>query len=192
MNCYSANSILLSKYRLDLQKLVGYAVSDSLLSRVASLAQRLYELQNYHPGNETVSLQEMSNGTTDEVEFGSDLVFRPPARFLIDVSLEDSDFLVEQDDAPSSSHESQYDHGSSNFRESVSGVNFDLSWLRDACDKIVRGNTSQLPRDELAMAICRVLDSEKPGDEVTISHSHFIISAAYFSHTFWRISFVSI
>ncbi|XP_075100776.1 DExH-box ATP-dependent RNA helicase DExH14 [Nicotiana tabacum] len=156
----------IAEKKLDLQKLVGYAVSDSLLSRVASLAQRLYELQNYHPGNETVSLQEMSNGTTDEVEFGSDLVFRPPARFLIDVSLEYSDLLVEQDNAPSSSHESQYDHGSSNFRESVSGVNFDLSWLRDACDKIVRGSTSQLPRDELAMAICRVLDSEKPGDEI--------------------------
>lgn len=159
-----------------MQKLVGYAVSDSLLSRIASLAQRLYELQNYHPGIETAPLPEMSNGTTDEVEFGSDLVFRPPARFLIDVSLEDSDFSVEQDSAASSSHESQYDHGAfSNYRESVSGGKFDLSWVRDACDKIVGGSTSQLPRDELAMAICRVLDSEKPGDEVTICHSHFIV-----------------
>lgn len=159
-----------------MQKLVGYGVSDSLLSRVASLAQRLYELQNNHPGIETASLPEVSNGTTDEAEFGSDLVFRTPARFLIDVSLEDSDFLVEQESAPSSSDETQYDHGSfSNVRESVSGGKFDLSWLRDACDKIVRGSTSQLPRDELAMAICRVLDSEKPGDEVTICPFHFIV-----------------
>ncbi|PHT46284.1 Activating signal cointegrator 1 complex subunit 3 [Capsicum baccatum] len=158
---------LIAEKKLDLQKLVAYAVSDSLLSRIASLAQRLYELQNNHPGIETASLPEMSNGTTDEVEFGSDLVFRPPARFLIDVSLEDSDFSVEQDSAPSSSHESQYDHGAfSNYRESVSGGKFDLSWVRDACDKIVGGSTSQLPRDELAMAICRVLDSEKPGDEI--------------------------
>ncbi|XP_055829264.1 DExH-box ATP-dependent RNA helicase DExH14 [Solanum dulcamara] len=157
----------IAEKKLDLQKLVGYGVLDSLLSRVASLAQRLYELQNNHPGIETASLPEVSNGTTDEAEFGSDLVFRTPSRFLIDVSLEDSDFLVEQESAPSSSHETQYDHGSfSNFRESVSGGKFDLSWLRDACDKIVRGSTSQLPRDELAMAICRVLDSEKPGDEI--------------------------
>ncbi|XP_060169501.1 DExH-box ATP-dependent RNA helicase DExH14 isoform X3 [Lycium barbarum] len=158
---------IIAEKKLDLQKLVGYTVSDSLLSRVASLAQRLHELQNNHPGIETTSLPETSNGTTDEVEFGSDLVFRPPARFLIDVSLEDSDFFVEQDSAPSSSHETQYDHGPiTNFKESVSGGKFDLIWLRDACDNIVRGNTSQLPRDELAMAICRVLDSEKPGDEI--------------------------
>lgn len=132
----------------------------------------MYELQNNDHGIEAVSLQEVSNGTTDAVEFGLDLVFRPPTRFLIDVPLEDSDFLVEQDNAPST----QYDHGSfSNFRESVSGGKFDLNWLRDACDKIVRGSTSQLPRDELAMAICRVLDSEKPGDEVTICPCHFIL-----------------
>ncbi|GLT55585.1 hypothetical protein SLA2020_286950, partial [Shorea laevis] len=30
----------------------------------------------------------------------------------------------------------------------------------------VRGSTSQLSRDELAMAICRVLDSDKPGEEI--------------------------
>ncbi|MCD7464619.1 activating signal cointegrator 1 complex subunit [Datura stramonium] len=157
----------IAEKKLDLQKLVGYPVSDSSLSRVASLAQGLYELQNNHPGIETASLTEMCNGATDEVEFGSDLVFRPPARFLIDVSLEDSDFFVETDSVPSSSHETQNDHGFfSNYRESVSGGKFDLSWLGDACDKIVRGSTSQLPRDELAMAICRVLDSDKPGDEI--------------------------
>ncbi|CAN4100374.1 unnamed protein product [Withania somnifera] len=164
VECEEHRSI--SEKKLDLQKLVGYVVSDSLLSRVASLAQRVYELQNNHAGTETASLPEMSNGTTDEVEFGSDLVFRPPARFVIDVPLEDSDFSVEQS-APSSSHEAQYDHGSySNYTESVSGEKFDLSWVRVSCDKIVRGSTSQLPRDELAMAICRVLDSEKPGDEI--------------------------
>ncbi|KAL2639649.1 hypothetical protein AAZV13_06G182700 [Glycine max] len=43
---------------------------------------------------------------------------------------------------------------------------FNLTWLRDACDKIVKNCNSQLSQDELAMAICRVLYSEKPGEEI--------------------------
>ncbi|KAK1375929.1 DEAD domain-containing protein [Heracleum sosnowskyi] len=99
------------------------------------------------------------NGTgNDDMEFGADLVFRPPARFLVDVYLEDED-LIEESTTHSNDNNTNY------HPESVGG-NFDLNWLRDACDVIVKGSSSQLPRDELAMAICRVLDSEKPGDEI--------------------------
>ena len=41
-----------------------------------------------------------------------------------------------------------------------------LRWLNEACDLIVKGGGSQLSRNELAMALCRVLLSNKAGDEV--------------------------
>ncbi|RRT57594.1 hypothetical protein BHE74_00036487 [Ensete ventricosum] len=40
-----------------------------------------------------------------------------------------------------------------------------LRWLKDACDLIVKNGASQLSGDELAMALCRVLLSDKAGDE---------------------------
>ncbi|GKC89958.1 hypothetical protein Tco_1150607 [Tanacetum coccineum] len=43
---------------------------------------------------------------------------------------------------------------------------FDLEWLGNECSRIVNSSASQLPQDELAMAICRVLDSDKAGDEI--------------------------
>lgn len=155
------------KCRVELQRLLGHVVSDASLRKVSSLAQRLLSLQ---PKDiEAVLLPESKiNGSGDDLEFGADLVFRPPARFLVDVSLEDGDLLEEESIAHSSSlHEGWYEHDDcTNHHPAGGGGNFDLGWLRDACDKIVKGSSSQFPRDELAMAICRVLDSEKPGDEV--------------------------
>lgn len=130
--------------------------------------KRLSGLQKKDDG--TVYIPEGPEGkdeSGDDLEFGADLVFRAPARFLVDVVLEDSDLLVEET-VGTPHHGLWYAHGDSpNYNLSVSGGNFDLEWLREACDKIVHESISQLPRDELAMAICRVLDSEKSGDEVS-------------------------
>ncbi|CAM8905302.1 unnamed protein product [Rhodiola kirilowii] len=52
------------------------------------------------------------------------------------------------------------------FNTIVDKASVDLNWLHDACGSIIKKSTSQLPCDELAMAICRVLDSHKPGDEI--------------------------
>ncbi|OAY65889.1 hypothetical protein ACMD2_26336, partial [Ananas comosus] len=41
-----------------------------------------------------------------------------------------------------------------------------LRWLKDACDMIVKGGGSLLSGDELAMALSRVLLSNKAGDEI--------------------------
>ncbi|XP_074372527.1 DExH-box ATP-dependent RNA helicase DExH14 isoform X1 [Apium graveolens] len=153
------------KYRVELDKLLGRVVSDASLRNVSLLAQKLLSLQPNH--QEAASYPESQiNGTGDDMEFGADLVFRPPARFLVDVSLEDED-LIEVSTAHSSIPHGWYgnDNNTNYHPESVKG-NFDLNWLRDACDVIVKGSSSQLPRDELAMAICRVLDSEKAGDEI--------------------------
>ncbi|XP_071903958.1 DExH-box ATP-dependent RNA helicase DExH14-like isoform X3 [Coffea arabica] len=155
---------IIAEKKLDLQKLFGYEVPLSKLQRVLSLVKRLFELQKKDDG--TVYIPEGQDKSADDMEFGADLVFRAPTRFLVDVVLEDSDLFIEEaTEIPN--HGAWYELGdSATYIPSASGGNVDLEWLRDACDKIVSESISQLPRDELAMAICRVLDSEKPGDEI--------------------------
>lgn len=157
-----------------MQKLLGHVVSDTDLWRVASLAQNLFGLMSCDHDPLLVSERNV-NGNADDVEFGADLVFQAPTRFLMDVSLEDGELLGEDSPPPSSScHEVWYEHSDSlHYPSATDGANFNLSRLRDACDQIVRGSASQLSRDELAMTICRVLDSDKPGEEVYIA-SYFI------------------
>ncbi|XP_062168571.1 DExH-box ATP-dependent RNA helicase DExH14 [Alnus glutinosa] len=157
----------IAEKKLELQKLLGHVVSDANLQRVASLAQKLFGLTPSDHGPPLVS-EGLVNGSGNDLEFGADLVFQSPARFLVNVSLEDGELLGEESTAPSSSsHEGWYEPNETrHYPSTADGGNFNLSWLRDACDRIVRGSTSQLSRDELAMAICRVLDSDKPGEEI--------------------------
>ncbi|KAL2493038.1 U5 small nuclear ribonucleoprotein helicase [Abeliophyllum distichum] len=158
-----ADNTRIFEKKLELEKLFGDAVSDANLLKVASLAKGLSVLQNIEHG--TVSSSESQNGNNEDLEFGSDLVFQPPARFLVDLSLEDAEFPIEETNTSSCNQEWSEYGDSANFRPDNKGI-FDLEWLRDACDKIFKESTSPLPPDELAMAICRVLDSEKPGDEI--------------------------
>lgn len=152
-------------FRLQLQKIVGHDIPDAKLQKVENLVKRLSGLQNN--GHGIGYVPERQDGSADDLEFGADLVFRPPGRFLVDVPLDDSQFVLEEVSV-SPHHGGLYEHiDPSNYDSLVNGGNFDLAWLRNACDKIVNGSISQLPQDELAMAICRVLDSEKPGDEVS-------------------------
>lgn len=156
-----------------MQKLIGHTVPEAHTLKVASLVQRLSSLQNNEHGN--TCLTELVSEGSEDLEFGSDLVFQPPARFLVDVSLEDADILVEEP-TTSSNHAAWSDYGvSANFHPYSAEGNFDLEWLRGACDKIVTGSASQLPRDELAMAICRILDSDKPGDVVYMLYFSFLL-----------------
>lgn len=150
-----------------LQKLIGHAVSDARLQKVAALSQRLYGLQPRNSGA-AIIVESHVIGSGDDLEFGADLAFQAPARFLVDTSLEDGEMLGEESAAPLSMfHDGWYDHGDPGQNHSTTdGGNFDLSWLRDACDQIVGESTSQLSQDDLPMAICRVLDSDKPGEEI--------------------------
>lgn len=153
--------------KLELQKLLGYAVSDANLWKIASLAQRLFSLQP--SDSRTAVLPERQvDGSNVDLEFGADLIFQAPARFLVDVSLEDVELVGEESTTPSSFlRDGWYDHVDSTPHQSAGdGGSLDLRWLRNACDAIVKESDSQLSGDELAMAICRVLESDKPGDEV--------------------------
>ncbi|OMO53157.1 hypothetical protein CCACVL1_28841, partial [Corchorus capsularis] len=155
----------LNEKKVELQKIIGHGVSYANVRKVASLVQKLSQSQPRDSGDTLVSEKHV-NGSDDISEFGADLVFKAPARFLVDVSLEDVDLLGEASTASSSSFvEGWYDKNDPHPNHADSG-NFNLSWLRDACERIVRGSTSQLSRDDLAMAISRVLDSDKPGEEI--------------------------
>lgn len=129
----------------------------------------MQSLSSLQPDNhKAMSLAESQvNGIDDDQEFGANLVFHQPSRFLIDSSFENVEMWGEGTNVPSISlYGEWYDNRESTNHHSA-GRLFDLEWLRDECKRIVYGSTSQLPQDELAMAICRVLDSDKAGDEVT-------------------------
>nr|KAJ0203753.1 hypothetical protein LSAT_V11C500237010 [Lactuca sativa] len=146
----------------ELQKLLGYSVSDTKLQKVVNAVQSLSKLQ---PDNHKLAENQV-NASDDCQEFGANLVFHHPARFLVDESIEDVEMWGEDSNVTSTSlHGDWYDNNEVTNHHPVGGV-FDLGWLRDECNKIVKSSTSQLPQDELAMAICRVLDSDKAGDEV--------------------------
>lgn len=153
-------------HRFEIQKLIGHTVADAKLRQVASLAQRLLNLQPSN--NNSATSCERSLDADENLEFGADLVFQAPSRFLVDVSLDDGDMMDFESTVPVEFHKEQYGHTGPTDHPVVHGEKFNLTWLRDACDKIVRNCNSQLSRDELAMAICRVLYSEKPGEEVLL------------------------
>ncbi|KAF9667636.1 hypothetical protein SADUNF_Sadunf15G0044400 [Salix dunnii] len=150
-----------------LKQLIGHAVSDAKLEKVAALSQRLCDLQPRISGAALI-VESQCRWSGVDLEFGADLSFQAPARFLVDTSLGDGEMLGEESASPSSMfRDGCHDHGDRRHNHfTIDGENFDLSWLRDACDQIIRESTSQLSKDDLAMAICHVLNSGKPSEEI--------------------------
>ncbi|KAF4360857.1 hypothetical protein G4B88_000712 [Cannabis sativa] len=177
----------IAEKKAELQKLIGRAVSDSNLRKSASLAYKLFALQPIDH-KKAITLEGSTNESSDNIEFGADLVFQAPARFLVDKSFED--VLAEESSASSSlRHEGWYGRPEFIPEYSVSDEGrFNLTWLRDACDQIIEKSLSQLSRDELAVAICQVLYSDKPGEEIAgdlldlVGDSEFEIVQDLISH----------
>ncbi|KAL5705274.1 DNA helicase [Ranunculus cassubicifolius] len=94
------------------------------------------------------------NFDEDEIEFGNEFVFYAPSRFITDLLPPIDHDVVEEDDEvlPETT--------------SVGRGSMDLRGLREECGRIVEQSGSKVSAEELAMAICRVLDSEKPGEEI--------------------------
>jgi activating signal cointegrator complex subunit 3 len=144
---------------------VGYSVQDSVSKKLAQLAQKLRSLQRV---NIQESVQEDAKGADgdDAAEFGAGFDFKAPSRFVIDVALDDDlplgsgglgSYELEQRDACGTS---------TSFSSNAVGGSVNLRWLKDQCDLIATSGGSMLSGDELAMALCRVLRSNKAGDEV--------------------------
>ncbi|XP_020701426.1 DExH-box ATP-dependent RNA helicase DExH14 isoform X3 [Dendrobium catenatum] len=148
----------------ELQKLVGYSVQDSSLQKVAESAHRLYMLQGDDP-----EIASTWTGIADRhceaIEFGSNIAFKVPARFLVDAPLENGATSVVDSFVSVIPHEGQHlmngQYALNAEREVVS-----LRWLKDACEGIVKQGSSPLSGDDLALALCRLLLSNKAGDEI--------------------------
>ncbi|KAK1273205.1 hypothetical protein QJS04_geneDACA008017 [Acorus gramineus] len=152
----------ISEKKCDLQRLLGYSFSDSNLKKAASLAQRLFSLQsNSHEASITQSEQVERWGDT-ACEFGNDLPFQDPARFLVDISLENG-FLDETPVPSISLYDEHRNHFESTDRDKQL---INLRWLKNSCDMIVKRGGSQLSGDELALALCQVLESNKTAGDL--------------------------
>ena len=128
--------------RYELQKLLGHAVSQAKVQKVVNAAQTLSNLQ---PDNHKsmYSAETQVNGD-DAQEFGANLVFHQPARFLVDASFEDGDLWGESTNVTSTSlHGESYDCNERTNHHPVSGT-FDLEWLGNECSRIVNSSASQL------------------------------------------------
>lgn len=143
---------------------MGYTVQDSILKKLAQLAQKLGSLQRAST-HEFVHRAAEDVDENERTEFGADFDFKAPARFVIDVSL---DVPLESAELCSGTFEKgQYDAWSTPTTLNSTAVrgSVSLRWLKHQCDLITRSGGS-LSGDELAMTLCRVLLSNKAGDEV--------------------------
>lgn len=175
MLTFTSNALIKPSWcRAELEKIVGHAISLAHVQKVASQVQRLYLSQPVDHGVPTISDQ--VNGVDSDVEFGADITFHTPSRFLIDVPLEDVDLVWEEASASQSSasfHYGRYEDGDLKYNQMADGRSYNLSWLRVLCDVLVSDGSSALSQDELAMTICRVLDSDKPGEQVLDFSNYF-------------------
>lgn len=147
--------------RGELQKLVGYSTQDSNLHKVAELAHSLYILQR---DNHEAASPGITDGYGDVPEFGCDIAFTVPVRFF-------EEQLANNGTSVSESLMSVIPHGRPGLMHTHHTLNAErdatsLRWLKDSCDDIVKQGGSPLSGDELAMALCRVLLSNKAGDEI--------------------------
>uniref|UniRef100_A0A453INT9 RNA helicase n=1 Tax=Aegilops tauschii subsp. strangulata TaxID=200361 RepID=A0A453INT9_AEGTS len=149
--------------RNELERLVGYTVQDSVLKKLAQLAQKLCSLQR---GSIQEFVQEDTKAVDgdDTSEFGASFDFKAPSRFIIDVTLDDD--LPLGSGVLSSFQEEQHDASTTSCNSTAFAGPVNLRWLKDQCDLITRSGGSMLSGDELAMALCRVLRSNKAGDEI--------------------------
>ncbi|PIA63068.1 hypothetical protein AQUCO_00200832v1 [Aquilegia coerulea] len=152
----------------ELQKRLGYTVYDVNIEKAASLAQRLFTMQ---PNDQEASVfpeSEVDGSGHYMTEFGSEFIFHEPTRFAVDLPIDDGLFPQDETSVTSTSnHDSWYENYDPPLNQSSVGRgSMDLRWLREVCGQIVQKGGSQLSGDELAMALCQVLDSDKAGDEI--------------------------
>ncbi|PIA58140.1 hypothetical protein AQUCO_00500228v1 [Aquilegia coerulea] len=149
----------------ELHKHLGYSVHDVNIQKAASLAQRLFTMQLNDQEASVFPENEVDGSGHNMTEFGSEFIFHEPTRFEVDVPNEDGFFL--EDETSTSNHNGWYENYDPTLNQSSVGRgSMSLRWLRDVCGQIVQKGGSQLSGDELAMALCQLLHSDKFGDEI--------------------------
>lgn len=154
---------VIAEKKRELQKRLGYSISDAHIQKASDLAKKLFALQ---PSDHDSSVVLDGNGGISE--FGSEFVFNSPTRFVVDVPMDEGLLLEDEPHGISDSlHEGWYERPEPMvYQSGVGKGSVDLRWLRAQTSQIVQSGSSQLSGDELAMALCQVLDSDKPGDEI--------------------------
>ncbi|PKA61162.1 DEAD-box ATP-dependent RNA helicase ISE2, chloroplastic [Apostasia shenzhenica] len=150
-----------SEKREELQELLGYSTPVSCLENVAALAYRLYMLQCDCNGNASICI--VVSDSEDCLEFGSNIAFEVPSRFLVPAHLEKDGTLLCDNFTSKIFHE---EHLKNTHHLGAEKEVVNLRWLSDACEGIIKGGSSQMSGDDLAMALCQVLSSNKAGDEI--------------------------
>ncbi|TVU16272.1 hypothetical protein EJB05_39825, partial [Eragrostis curvula] len=125
----------------ELESLVGCTIQDSVLNKIANSTQKLGSPQRAS----THEVVQRRAEDADRSEFGAHFDFKSPAPFLID---DDLPFEIAGLSEP-------FEKGQMN-----------LKWLKDQCVLITKGGGSMLSGDELEMALCQVLISDKSNNEI--------------------------
>ncbi|GAB2270112.1 activating signal cointegrator 1 complex subunit [Dionaea muscipula] len=167
----------IAENKAELQKVIGHTISDAGLQKVMSLTRKLVGLQ---PDDHVVSLAfaQGLNCNSNDAEFGADLNFRPPSRFLVDIPSDDES-IREETVIPSTSLYNGWHDEIVDKNLAISKTTYDLKWLRNACDQIAEESRTQLSGDDLAFAICRVLSSDKPGEEIAADLMDLVGDASF-------------
>lgn len=158
--------------------------SDESLKKCAELAMSLLQWQKTQPGlqqQKSPSINEPLIETGEfpflmENEFGHNIKFNPlPAPSMLEASPEDEWWLTDEgelDENLSHMNNSKEQENSGLSGEGTSGENSLLRWLKGACESASKqSGSSQFSGDELAMAVFRVLSTERSGDEACVIFS---------------------
>ncbi|CAK9255752.1 unnamed protein product [Sphagnum jensenii] len=168
--------------REQLAKVFGQTFPDDKLLKVATLAHRLYSWKfGATDRNALEGVTEAAGSSL--VEFGADLDFQVPSESWNDLNgmtFDDDDdddngewgeaidsansltgtHLLNSFDVLKNSAKNNYSTSEDRWQDS-NEEEFGLRWLRRGCDQ-----AGQLSGDDLAIAVCHVLESDRSGDEI--------------------------
>lgn len=160
----------------------GQTFPDDKLLKVATLAHRLYSWK--FGATDRSALEGVTEAAGSSlVEFGADLDFQVPSESWNDLNgmtFDDDDdddngewgeaidsansltgtHLLNSFDVLKNSAKNNYSTSEDHWQDS-NEEEFGLRWLRRGCDQ-----AGQLSGDDLAIAVCHVLESDRSGDEV--------------------------
>eukprot|EP00898_Chlorokybus_atmophyticus_P000832 jgi/Chlat1/174/Chrsp1S03247 len=163
-------ALRINKAKQEVESACAAHVTDS---QARSLLQLVKDLQHWREKLRVVESSDAVQSNPVALEFGADMEFQPP-RYTEAMDLSDSDM---SDDETPPATDTGWSNGSTYALPAQpvtldeaegNGSVVDLHWLKRRCDAVARnGNASgQLLGDDLALGVCRLLESSRTGDEI--------------------------